>query len=308
MHVAPPCLNVCFSSRLSKLASRASPTFSISTGLPNGIAFSSVRRKLASVSLTTMRPRSFSMLRMNLLAAPCGSMQSGQREPRYMQVPFSAEKPSLGRPYRFHCRVSTGSPSTVSSLKPGVQGIPRLSSSATHSWHTSFRYEAVKGPRYAIWAAASSTSPVRVWYSLPRRSAAAVQRVFSPPSPVMSFCARSSLTPHMCTCWLRLSLLFFLAVRSSSSACSLSSTSFSAACFSASAPITTASSFSAPASLIFLGSTTLTTRSYASMARTQQQRPYAALDTLRILLGSKSGFSTYTRILEMVAVGMWSLS
>lgn len=51
---------------------------------PNCMAFSSVRRKLASVSLMTSKPASFSMALIHLLAEPCGSMQSGHLRPAGM--------------------------------------------------------------------------------------------------------------------------------------------------------------------------------------------------------------------------------
>eukprot|EP00878_Enallax_costatus_P031078 GHUV01033927.1.p2 GENE.GHUV01033927.1~~GHUV01033927.1.p2 ORF type:complete len:103 (+),score=8.51 GHUV01033927.1:379-687(+) len=45
------------------------------------MAFSSVLRKFASVSLMTSRPASFSMFLTHLLARPWGSIHRGQRRP-----------------------------------------------------------------------------------------------------------------------------------------------------------------------------------------------------------------------------------
>mmetsp|Transcript_5846 Transcript_5846/g.17898 ORF Transcript_5846/g.17898 Transcript_5846/m.17898 type:complete len:221 (+) Transcript_5846:253-915(+) len=220
-----------------------------------------------------MRPDDFSIARTHLLARPCGSMHRGHRRPWSTMMPFSAENSSLGRPQMFHCRILTGSPSTDSRRKCGLHGTPCCWHDVTQDPMASARYTAVKGPRYAICAAASSTSPVSCTNCSPSAAALAVHRVFSPPRPAMSFSARASLTLHMCTSCSSLSFLAFFSCRSASSAASLSMTTLSSACLAASADITTSSSDSASPSFLRLGSTTLATRSYASMARTQQQRP-----------------------------------
>ncbi len=77
----PPCLNFCWRSKVSRDASRASPTFSSRTHLPKRTPFSRVRRKFLSESLITSRPFSANlvclpMFLMNLFAWPCGSMKS----------------------------------------------------------------------------------------------------------------------------------------------------------------------------------------------------------------------------------------
>ena len=113
--VAPPDLNVCFSRSGSRLASTVSRTFSSNTGFPKRTAISSERMYVSSVSLITTSPRAFSISRTHLFACPCGSMNSGHRRPYCTIVPFSALNASLGKPWMFHSRMRTGSPSVFTS-------------------------------------------------------------------------------------------------------------------------------------------------------------------------------------------------
>mmetsp|Transcript_14885 Transcript_14885/g.35957 ORF Transcript_14885/g.35957 Transcript_14885/m.35957 type:complete len:245 (+) Transcript_14885:3790-4524(+) len=223
-------------------------------------------------------------------------------------VPFSLENVSLGNPWMFHCRIFTWSPRHFTSEYLGSHGMPCAPHSSTHVAVVCSRYDAVKAPRYAMQPLDSSTSPVSASYSKPSCLALAVHRTFSPPRPLMSFCARSSLTVHSSTSASSLALFSCLVFRSSFSALILSTTTLSSPCFSASLAITSPSCDSAPASAIFLGPTTLATRSYASMARTQLHSPNAAVDAFLIFSGSKSGLATYGRIFWMIAGGMLSLS
>ena len=136
----------------------------------------------------------------------------------------------------------------------------------------------------------------------------AVQRIFSPPNPPMSFSARSSFTLHISTSRSSFSLYAFFASRSSFRFWILSTTACSASCFSLSAAITSARSFSAAASWMRLGPTTLATRSYASMARTQEHKPYAALEAFLTTLSWKSFLARYGRIFLITFALMLSLS
>mmetsp|Transcript_34026 Transcript_34026/g.93488 ORF Transcript_34026/g.93488 Transcript_34026/m.93488 type:complete len:291 (+) Transcript_34026:532-1404(+) len=124
----------------------------------------------------------------------------------------------------------------------------------------------------------------------------------------MSFCARSSFLVQSSDWSSRSVLRLVVSSNCVCSACSLSSTSLSAAFFVASSADTSAYSPSAWASSARLGATCLATRSYTSIARTQQQRPYAALDALAIRVGSKSGLAVYLVILAMTSGLMLSLS
>ena len=56
---------------------------------------------------------SFSMLRIHLLACPCGSIINGQREVLKTTMPFSTLKVSVGKPCMFQSRINTSSPKVV---------------------------------------------------------------------------------------------------------------------------------------------------------------------------------------------------
>ena len=61
------------------------------TGVPSRMAFSRVRRMVGSLPLTVLTLFFCSMLRIHLLACPCGSMARGHRLPRVARMPFSVE-------------------------------------------------------------------------------------------------------------------------------------------------------------------------------------------------------------------------
>mmetsp|Transcript_27072 Transcript_27072/g.59096 ORF Transcript_27072/g.59096 Transcript_27072/m.59096 type:complete len:256 (-) Transcript_27072:1097-1864(-) len=235
-------------------------------------------------------------------------MQSGHRRALSSMMAFSVLNSSFGSPWMFQLRIFTGSPMKSAKLNFSLKGTSFSRFVSTHLFTVSLRYVALNAPRYAMDPAATSTSPVILGNCAPSSAAVALQRVFSPPRPSMSFSARSSLTVHSSTSASSFALLACFTLRSRSSASSLSTTSLSSACFLRSCVITFSSAISASASAAFLGATTLATRSYASMARTQQHSPKAAVEACLILAGSNSGFSTYGRILAMIAGGMLSLS
>ena len=171
------------------------------------------------------------------------------------------------------------------------------------------RKVATKGPMYETTPEPMSTSPVMLVYVTPSLRDASVQRSFSPPSPPMSFSARSSLFAQSMDCASRLSFLAVVSSKVAWSSASLSSTSLSAAILDASNVDTSAYSASAPASLARLGAMSLATRSYVSIARTQQQRPKAAVDAFLTISGTKPGSGMYlSRIFFMMPTSMLSLS
>lgn len=87
--------------------------------------------------------------------------------------------------------------------------------------------------------AASSMSPASARSSSRSAAALSVQRAFSPPRPPMSLPARSSLARQSSYSACRLAFLAFAAASAAARPSSLSTTSFSAACFTASSAMTT---------------------------------------------------------------------
>jgi len=71
---------------------------------------------------------------------------SGQRLPRVTRMPLSMDTSSVGRPYMFHSRTSTGDASVARSEHVGVTGMPCAWQPATHESTSSVRYEPVKAP------------------------------------------------------------------------------------------------------------------------------------------------------------------
>mmetsp|Transcript_3023 Transcript_3023/g.9074 ORF Transcript_3023/g.9074 Transcript_3023/m.9074 type:complete len:236 (-) Transcript_3023:8428-9135(-) len=234
---------------------------------------------------------------------------SGHRRATEMMMPLSIEKESVGRPCKFHDRMATGSPTISCKSNFSDMGTPFSSHSFCQPATASRRKGMVNGPRYAITADESNTSPTRRLYLGPRDAEISPQRVFSPPSPPMSFSARSSLALQ--SSYLASSSCLVLA-RSASLAsivASLSMTSLSSACLTARPFIASAYSPSATLSVSFFGATTLATRSYISIARTHLQRPSHAEDALAIFSGKKSSLVQYcSRMRLMILGGMLSLS
>ena len=139
----------------------------------------------------------------------------------------------------------------------------------------------------------SNASPVRRSYSTARRSDAAVQRIFSPPKPPMSFSARTNRTLHSSMSASSSSLYVCFATRSSFRACTLSMTFWSSARFSASCALTSASSASATACASRLGVITFIAASYFTTACTHLHRPTMAPEIFLSFFGSKSGLLMY---------------
>mmetsp|Transcript_27175 Transcript_27175/g.68385 ORF Transcript_27175/g.68385 Transcript_27175/m.68385 type:complete len:285 (+) Transcript_27175:3257-4111(+) len=282
---------------------------STSTGLPMRMLFSSVRRYCPSVSLITRSPLLASMAFTHALACPCGSIMSGQRRALAIMMPLSMEKLSLGSPWMAHSRILTGSPSASCRLKTLEEGMPFSLHSSTHFPTMRSRYTMVKAPRYEMRPALMSISPVKLVYCTPRRAAASVQRTFSPPSPPISFSARSSFCVHSSTS--PSSRVFSAVLRSScaSIVASFCITSFRSASLAPSSFITSSYSACAISRLARLGATTLATLSYESMAHTHLHMPSAALEALAALVGVKSGLEVYVlRMASMTLGGTLSLS
>ena len=87
-----------------------------------------------------------------------------------------------------------------------------------------FLKSTVKGPKYATTPEDRSTSPVILSYLSPSTRAASVQRSFSPPSPPISFSARSSFCSQIRMLASNSFFLLVIASNSSFSAWSLSTT------------------------------------------------------------------------------------
>ena len=120
-----------------------------------------------------------------------------------------------------------------------------------------------------------------------------VHRLFSPPRPPISFSARKILVSHMAICSCNSFFCFTMALNLSSNSFNRSITFFSSACFFLRPDITISNAASAFACASLFGLTTFATASYFTMARTQQHKPYAALDALATTFGSKLFIETY---------------
>mmetsp|Transcript_13854 Transcript_13854/g.40818 ORF Transcript_13854/g.40818 Transcript_13854/m.40818 type:complete len:211 (-) Transcript_13854:3280-3912(-) len=209
----------------------------------------------------TRRPASASFLRIHLLAWPCGSIMSGQRRATEMMMPLSIEKESVGSPCRFQPRIATGSPTISCRSNRSDMGTCFSSQRRCQPAMASRRKGMVKGPRYAMTADERSTSPTSRSYFGPSDAEISPQRCFSPPSPLMSFSARSSLALQSSYFASSSSFVWASSFSLSSIAASLSMTSLSSACLTDSPAIASAYSASASFSFSFLGATTFATRS-----------------------------------------------
>eukprot|EP01136_Pigoraptor_vietnamica_P022273 Opistho-1_new@73225 len=308
MTVLPACLNVCRSRMGSSAGSSSSPTFSSRHGLPKRTAFSRLRRKSRSVSLTTSRPWSFSRFLIHLFACPCGSMNSGQRRDALTITPFSTERLSRGRPAICHWRRRTGSLSVPTSVTPVVCGTCSRTRFVCHSPTSAARYSAVNGLRYAIVPAATMMSPTILTSLRSRSCTVSCQRLFSSPSAPISFFARSSFVLH--SSHLRVSS-FFLATDSAyffSSSEMFISTSCSRILASLSTRSVSCSDSCAASRRARFGATDFATKWYLCMARTHWQIDVQALDTLAMTAGWNSSLSIYGWIFWMTPSLMLSLS
>ena len=229
---------------------------------------------------------------------------SGQRRACAVMMPLSIEKVSLGRPSMFHERIATGSPSTSTSenlSEHGTLAAEHLEIQSETCWS---RKRATNGPMYETTPEPMSTSPVMLLNLTPSCSDAAFHRSFSPPSPPMSFSARSSLLAQSSDCRSRSSFFCVVSSNVACSSASLSSTALSAAFFCASSADTSAYSASAFASCARLGATSLATRSYVSIARTQQHSPKAACDAFLTRSGTKASFVMYLSRIFFITSGL----
>mmetsp|Transcript_29030 Transcript_29030/g.94592 ORF Transcript_29030/g.94592 Transcript_29030/m.94592 type:complete len:201 (-) Transcript_29030:930-1532(-) len=200
------------------------------------------------------------MLRIHLLACPCGSIMSGHRRAEATMIAFSTEKRSLGRPAMFHARILTGSPRVLTREKRAPHGTRCARTRRPHAATASRRCTASKGPRYATAAALSNTSPVAFTSCADKRVASCSHLVFSPPSPAISFSARTSLRSQSATSSSSWCLRFIMASSRRRRSATLASTLRSSACFSRKPAMTTSYSACATRSFSFLGSTILATR------------------------------------------------
>ena len=118
----------------SKKGSRASSTFSSSTGWPSRIAISRVctcflvESEAFIVLIWSLARESF----RKRLACVCGSIMRGHRLVIDMMRPFSTLNESAGSPAMFHCRICTGLPRILPSVHSGVHGTPSFLSESIH--------------------------------------------------------------------------------------------------------------------------------------------------------------------------------
>mmetsp|Transcript_5661 Transcript_5661/g.19189 ORF Transcript_5661/g.19189 Transcript_5661/m.19189 type:complete len:343 (+) Transcript_5661:1654-2682(+) len=153
-----------------------------------------------------------------------------------------------------------------------------------------------------------NTSPTRSAVISPMLSAVSCQRTASSLRPLVSFPARTrrfSVTPA-CSC--RLSCSFCASSSCCLRAATWSCTAWSSSCFCLRLALASSSVASALARACLLGSTTLATRLYTSMARVHMHRLMAALDCRATCSGVYSGVSMYFFNCLMVRSGMLSLS
>mmetsp|Transcript_632 Transcript_632/g.2095 ORF Transcript_632/g.2095 Transcript_632/m.2095 type:complete len:225 (+) Transcript_632:3-677(+) len=224
-------------------------------------------------------------------------------------MPLSIENESFGNPAMPHSRMETGSPRHATRENLALDGIPADLHAATHFCEIPSRNAIVNVPRYEIIPAAMSMSPVRFWKSSPSWCARTVQWSRCPPKPLISFSARSSFTTQSST---SSSKRFFSRMESSScfsSAASADMIPSSSSCFTFRAAMILLYSLSAASNAIFLGTTILITRSYASMAPIQVHNPSAALAAFAAFSGVKFSSAMYfSRNLSIIRGSMLSLS
>mmetsp|Transcript_65936 Transcript_65936/g.110007 ORF Transcript_65936/g.110007 Transcript_65936/m.110007 type:complete len:201 (+) Transcript_65936:3262-3864(+) len=199
------------------------------------------------------------MFLIQLLACPWGSIKRGQRRDVVEMMAFSVEKASEGSPCSCHCWMVTGSPMNVTKSNVSDPGIRFSWHSLTQPCTNSERYSDVKGPRYAIKPDATTTSPKILSYWRPSCSLEAVYLVFSPPSPSMSFSARSSFFSVISNSSCRFCFFSMFSASVLLRSASRSSMSFNIAFLAFRSDIAAANSASASASIAFFGFTTLLT-------------------------------------------------
>ena len=174
-----------------------SPTFSSNTGFPYCTAASSRLMNYRSLNFRICSLSFFSRFLSHLFAWPCGSMLSVHLCDLWIIIPFSTENESPGRPAMVQALTATGSPNIpASSNFPGDAGISIYLIRSLHSWAMAALSLLPKKPRYAMSPAAVSTSPTNNSYLAASSLLFYSHLVFSPPNPLISFLALSSLTLH----------------------------------------------------------------------------------------------------------------
>mmetsp|Transcript_22001 Transcript_22001/g.55471 ORF Transcript_22001/g.55471 Transcript_22001/m.55471 type:complete len:346 (-) Transcript_22001:1273-2310(-) len=151
-------------------------------------------------------------------------------------------------------------------------------------------------------------SPARFTNASPSLAEEICHLPFSPPRPEISFSARASRVLQSVTCCASSADFFLDAASPSSSACSLSSTSFNSAFFSASLSWACFNFACDAASASLFGPTSRATRSYTIMARTHLHIPAAATEDFFTASGSKFGSASNGFTLAITDSAMLSLS
>mmetsp|Transcript_66590 Transcript_66590/g.210830 ORF Transcript_66590/g.210830 Transcript_66590/m.210830 type:complete len:316 (-) Transcript_66590:363-1310(-) len=139
-------------------------------------------------------------------------------------------------------------------------------------------------------------------------AAVSVHRTASSPSALVSLPARLRRAVARSACSCRLCCSSSASLSCFCRAATLSSTACSSACFAARLACAVSSSACASRSTLRLGSTTLTTLAYESMARAHMHRLLAALDCLATVSGSNWGSPMYLASCLSTLSGMLSVS
>ena len=150
-----------------------------------------------------------------------------------------------------------------------------------------------------------STSPVKLSYTIPRRSDSAFQRVFSPTRPVIRLSARINLALQSSTLSSNSYFSFKVLLKLDCFASSLSTTAFNSACLISSLALITAASASATFNYSCLGFTILLILKYFSIANTHLAIFPAGSDTLVIFSIVKSSWVMSGWILS---ISSWVIS
>mmetsp|Transcript_25501 Transcript_25501/g.75919 ORF Transcript_25501/g.75919 Transcript_25501/m.75919 type:complete len:210 (-) Transcript_25501:219-848(-) len=174
------------------------------------------------------------VFRIHLFACICGSTMSGQRRDFERIRALSTESWSFGSLSMTHWRMITSSPITALSWKEADEGTWFFFICSTQLEMESLRYAARKTPRYATMPEDIRTSPVSECSCSPSFTEDAVHLVFSPPRPLMSFSAVPRRLLQVSYWFCRSAFFALAASRSATSFATLSCTSFSIACFTAS--------------------------------------------------------------------------
>ena len=172
-----------------------------------------------------------------------------------------------------------------------------------------FRYFVVKAPKYAIKPEEINTSPVAFITCSFKFLTLKFHRSCSPPNPSINCLALFNFSSHNFTSFSNFFFFSFALDKFVFNVDNSSCTFFNSSCFTPNIAIVSSNSFSLDANFFLFGSTTLATRSYASIALIHLHKPKAATLALLILSGSNSGLFTYDFLkILIVFLGMLSLS